>query len=342
MRMIDNDSDSDRDSGKKRPTTTGKAIAMPHITDRFQARKWGVFTHYLYSVQNNPESEMNRNAGEADWSRCADELNVETVVNTLAEVGAGYHFFTLMQGRKYMAAPNATFDRIAGCAPGTACSRRDVPLDLHKALSRHGIDLYLYFTGDGPYKDEREGRAFGFVEPRSDGVTLPFVRKWAAVLEEYAVRYGGKVNGWWIDGCYSKHFKYTEGLLQHYVEACRKGNPRAVVALNDGVKEDLEVDFPNEDFTCGEFNDFTVVPESRFIGGVQTHILAPLGTSPDGSEWNGWCKPGSKRSREYMLDYVRRVNDAGGVVTIDVALYRDGSFDPAQVEVLKYIGDHLT
>jgi hypothetical protein len=89
-------------------------------------------------------------------------------------------------------------------------------------------------------------------------------------------------------------------------------------------------------------NDFTVVPESRFIDGVQTHILAPLGTSSDGSEWNGWCKPGCKRSREYMLDYVRRVNDAGGVVTIDVALYRDGSFDPAQVEVLKYIGDHLT
>jgi len=114
-----------------------------------------------------------------------------------------------------------------------------------------------------------------------------------------------------------------------------------VVALNDGVKKDLEVDFSNEDFTCGEFNDFTVVPKSRFIEGVQTHILAPLGVSPDGSEWNGWCKPGCKRSREYMLDFVRRVNDAGGVVTIDVAIYRDGSFDPAQVDLLKYIGDHV-
>ena len=63
--------------------------------------------------------------------------------------------------------------------------------------------------------------------------------------------------------------------------------------------------------------------------------------SPDGSEWGSWCKPGCKRTKEYMLDYVRRVRDAGGVVTIDVILYRDGSFDPAQVEILKYIGENM-
>jgi hypothetical protein len=313
---------------------------MTHIADRLHDRKWGVFVHYLHMVQNNPATEQNQNAGETDWSACVEELNVEAVAETLAEVGAGYSFFTLMQGRKYMAAPNATFDRITGCAPGEACSRRDVPLDLHKALSRHDIDLYLYFTGDGPYKDEPEGKAFGFTEPREAGVTLPFVRKWAAVIEEYAVRYGDKVHGWWIDGCY-QYFKYTDDLLQHYVAACKKGNPNAVVALNNGVKEQVTVDFANEDFTCGEFNDFTAVPQSRFLDGVQTHILAPLGIAPTDAAWSGWCKPGCKQSPEYMLDYVRRVNDAGGVVTIDVAFYRDGSFDPAQVEVLKYLGDHL-
>ena len=313
---------------------------MTHITDRIHDRKWGVFTHYLYHEQNNSATEKNQKAGETSWSTCVDEFNVKTVAKTLAEVGAGYYFFTLMQGRKYMAAPNTTFDRITGCAPGDACSRRDVPLDLYHALSAHDIDLYLYFTGDGPHQDKPEGKAFGFIEPRSEGVTRPFVEKWAAVLEEYAVRYGSKVNGWWIDGCY-RGFKYTEDLLQFYVNACKNGNPNAIVAMNDGVKKDLEVDFANEDFTCGEFNDFLVVPKSRFINGIQTHILAPLGISPDGLEWSGWCKPGCKRSREYMLDYVRRVNDVGGVVTIDVVIYRDGSFDPAQVEVLRYIGDNI-
>ena len=42
-----------------------------------------------------------------------------------------------------------------------------------------------------------------------------------------------------------------------------------------------------------------------------------------------------------MLEYVKQVNDAGAAVTIDVCLYRDGSFDPAQLEVLDYIGSHI-
>jgi hypothetical protein len=39
-----------------------------------------------------------------------------------------------------------------------------------------------------------------------------------------------------------------------------------------------------------------------------------------------------------MRDYVKTVNACGGVVTVDVCLYRDGSMDPQQLEVLKDIG----
>ncbi len=72
---------------------------MKHITDTLHDRKWGVLTHYLYDAQNKPDTAMNQSAGETDWSMCVDELNVEAVARTLAEVGAGYCFFTLMQGR---------------------------------------------------------------------------------------------------------------------------------------------------------------------------------------------------------------------------------------------------
>ena len=72
----------------------------------------------------------------------------------LHEMGAGYYVITTMQGRKFMIAPNKTFDRIAGTKTGEACAARDLVQDLYQALSRYGIDLYLYFTGDGPYKDE--------------------------------------------------------------------------------------------------------------------------------------------------------------------------------------------
>ena len=61
---------------------------MTHITDRLHDREWGVFTHYLYHEQNNPDTAKNQHAGETAWSACVDELNVETVAETLAETGA--------------------------------------------------------------------------------------------------------------------------------------------------------------------------------------------------------------------------------------------------------------
>ncbi len=61
--------------------------------------------------------------------------------------------------------------RIGGTRPGEACSVRDLPLELSHELARRGIDLYLYYTGDGPYLDAEIGSRFGFTEPRFLGVT---------------------------------------------------------------------------------------------------------------------------------------------------------------------------
>lgn len=309
---------------------------MPHITDRFYSRRWGVFNHYLSGVQNG--SGIANTAGlVTDWNECTRALDVKRLADNLEAVGAGYYFFTLMQGNEFMAAPNSVFDEIAGTTGNSPCSERDLPLEIGIELKKRGIDFYLYYTGDGPYKNPEFGNKFGFVEPRKD-VSMPFVERWASVLAEYAARYGDLVSGWWIDGCYRSAFGYNDALLRPYYDACKAGNSNALVALNDGVYEGKAVkNFVGEDFVCGEFNDFTYIPPARFIEGAQAHILAPLGLSSDGSPWNAWAKPGVKRDGSYMRDYVNRVHLAGGVTTIDVILYRDGSFDPTQLNVLKAI-----
>lgn len=195
-----------------------------------------------------------------------------------------------------------------------------------------------YYTGDGPYKNYSIGQKFGFTEPRDVGVTMSFVEKWASVLEEYAVRYGDKVKGWWIDGCYRDYLHYNDELMVPYYNAVKKGNPNAVVALNDGVKAYYEKNFNNEDFVCGEFNDFFVIPRNRFIDGAQAFMLAPLGVSNNGSEWGAWGNPGIKRDSRYLRDFISCCNAVGAVVTVDIALNRDGSFDPAQAMTLAGIG----
>jgi hypothetical protein len=297
-------------------------------TARLHDAKWGVFNHFLqYGCKTSDE-----------WNAKVDGFDVEKVASQLESCGAKFYFITMMQAGAFICAPNATYDRIAGTEPGKACSRRDLPADLAAALGKRGIDLYLYYTGDGPYKHKEIGGRFGFTEPRNVGVTRPFVEKWASVLEEYAVRYGENVKGWWIDGCYAGFFKYNDDLLALYANAIRKGNPKALVAMNNGVRPYFAKHYSGDDFTCGEFNDFIAIPSDRFINGAQAFALIPLGVSKNGSEWGRWAQPGCRRDAEFVADYVSLVNKAGGVVALDIKVYNDGSFDPAQLEALKVVG----
>ena len=112
--------------------------------------------------------------------------------------------------------------------------------------------------------------------------------------------------------------------------------------MNNGVKPVIQKYYPDEELTCGEFNDFEVIPTQRFFDGAQAHILAPLGKGLDETnEFGRWRRPGARRDKEYMLDYVRRANAAQMPVTIDVYIDKHGKWDPEQYEVLKYIGDNL-
>jgi hypothetical protein len=42
-----------------------------------------------------------------------------------------------------------------------------------------------------------------------------------------------------------------------------------------------------------------------------------------------------------LADYVRKVNERGGVLSIDVPLFRDGSLDRPQWEMLKAVGPNI-
>ena len=312
---------------------------MPHKTDIFYNKKWGVFIHLLNGVQNCPASLANPGAHKTSWSDYIDSLDVDLIAGQLAEVNAGYLFLTVMQRSKHMLAPNETYDRITGYAPGEACARRDFIEDIYWALNKRGIDLLLYFTGDGPLDDPQAGKAFGYTSQK-DKVSIDFVKKWSDVAKEYSTRYGSKIMAWWVDGSYD-FIGYDESKLKIMADAIRSGNPNALIALNNGVEASINAYSQSNDFTAGETNEFKDFPDGRFIGGAQWHTLSFLGIPPDGNEYNGWGKPGSKYTGEYIRDYVSRVNELGGVVTIDVCMFRDGHIDGEQMNVLRALSKEV-
>ncbi len=324
--------------------------------DRLVSRKWGVFNHFLYfgepGATDGPRKFFRRGVGydtpAAMWNARVDEVDVDKLVADLQEMGAGYYFLTLMQGSRYMLAPNAVYDEITGCRPGEACAERDLPMEIADALAKAGIDFYLYFTGDGPWTDPEAGGRMGYAAPRGpeNPVSDAFVRNWTSVLREYAVRYGSRVRGWWIDGMYDWDVNlYRPHQLELYHDAVLAGNPDALVALNNGVRPEYLKYAPRDTFTCGEFSDFTTVPPKRFVDDTQTHLLAPLGRQEPGSPNPGWGQPGAKRPKEYLLSFLRLAGAVGMPVTFDIRCFGDGrvanEFDREQFETLRWVGRQL-
>jgi hypothetical protein len=184
----------------------------------------------------------------------------------------------------------------------------------------------LYWTGDGPRQDPKAAKALGYSEP----VSLDFVQKWADVAAEYGRRYKGKVLGYWCDGCYS-WLGYDEPRWTILAKGLRAGNPRRILALNNPKMTSSNSSTPNDDYTTGEMNDFGDVPTSRWRDGVQWHALSFLGAQ--------WCDAGLRYTPEQLAKYVSGCNKVGGVVSIDLLLYRDGHIDEKQIDCLKAMNE---
>ena len=96
---------------------------MTHPADRLLEKRFGIFNHFLYG---DPGEGGETDLVDYDWDARVAALDVDYIARQLHQMGAGYYCITLLQGKKYTIAPNATFDRIAGTRPGEACARRDL------------------------------------------------------------------------------------------------------------------------------------------------------------------------------------------------------------------------
>ncbi len=299
-------------------------------TDWLAQRGWGVFCHYLCP----PETT----AGE--WNRRVDAFDVPGLAAQLKSVGAPYFFITIGQGSGHYCAPNATYDRLTGVAPGK-CSRRDLVSDLHAALHPLAIELLVYVPADGSNADCEARRALGMTSHWGDRQFswLPgaweygageqmagfrwttFMRNWEAICRDWSRRWGRKVRGWWVDGCYMAHRRYPENEEPNFrslAAALRAGNPEALVAFNPGGVVPVRHYTPHEDFTAGEVPGGGLLEcPGPFVdepGGhrARFHTLAYLGKT--------WGRGEPRFPDALVREYTRYVIKKGGAVTWDAPI----------------------
>jgi alpha-L-fucosidase-like protein/parallel beta helix pectate lyase-like protein len=264
-------------------------------TDWFKNAQFGVFMHFL--------------PGDAQGLARVKDFDVEALAGQLEAVGAKYLVLTLGQNSGFMNAPNATYERITDYAAGERCSTRDLPLDLYRALRPKSIKLMLYLPCQVPNRDARAQKAFGLPQGAKDQpIDIAFARKWADVIYDWSSRYGDKVVGWWFDGGY-EWIGFNNDIALVYADAVKRGNPKAIVTFNPGVK--LIRWTQAEDYTAGELNEpFGTMPTDRWVKGSQWHALTYLGSS--------WSKRDTRYPAERWAKWVGEVAEKEGVVTLDV------------------------
>lgn len=298
---------------------------LPHAADWLKEVRLGAFMHFL--------------PGDARGLAKVNDFDVPALVQQLKAMGAAYFVFTLGQNSGFYNSPNAVYDQFVGWAPGERCARRDLPLDLSRALQAEGIRLMLYLPCQTPNQDSRAQRAFGLPEGKKDQpIDEVFAHKWAKVIHEWAARYGDKVAGWWFDGGY-KHIHFNDAIADIYADAVKRGNPKAIVTFNPGVK--LVRHTRAEDYTAGELNEpFDILPASRWVDGSQWHALTYLGST--------WGRRDTRQPSERWARWVSAVAEKGGAVTLDLGPNWDpaagpiGAFDDAQVAQVKAIHQSLS
>lgn len=289
-------------------------------TDWLRDAKYGAFMHLL--------------PGNDAQLKQVQDFDVPAVTRQLETMGAKYFVITLGQNSGFFIAPNATYDRATARQAGERCSVRDLPLDLHRALDPKGIRLMLYLPCQTPNADPVAQKAFGLPAGAKDQpIDLAFAEKWAAVIQEWSDRYGGRVSGWWFDGGY-EHVGFNEAIAARYAAAVKHGNPGAIVTFNPGVK--LVRHTRAEDYTAGELNEpLGVIPSGRWVEGSQWQALTFVGSM--------WGRRDGRYTDAQWVTWVQAVVAGGGAATFDLGPNWDptagpiGTFAEAQVRQLEAV-----
>ncbi|MDD5708632.1 MAG: hypothetical protein PHR35_22170 [Kiritimatiellae bacterium] len=320
-------------------------------TDWFHQACWGTFIHYLAETASSTEAIT---MTPDEWNRRVDSFDVDRYAVTLAEIGCGYTFLTLGQCSGFFCSPNDTYDRIVGVRP-SRLSRRDLPGDLADALKKVGIPLMVYVGAHAPSHHREAVEALRFtpswdpsrwsLRPGAYLQTVPVddrlseaQRNWEAVIREWSLRWGDKVRGWWVDGCFYADRMYRhedEPNFRSFASALKAGNADSLVAFNPGVHNPVVSMTEYEDYTAGEISNTLpttgeepcVIPVGRWVKGAQYHFLTFLA--------GNWGRGEPRFTDAMVAAYTAYVNSWGGVITWDHPVTPDGRIPDAFLRQLK-------
>ena len=322
------------------------------------AGKWGVFFHYLAT----PAGTTGEGTTVEEWNRQINAFDVEGLANQLEKVGADYFVITLGQGSGLVLAHNKVYDELTGFEPSKS-PKRDLVSDLADALNPRGIKVMVYTASELGWADLEMRKKLRMTDHHNDhrlGLRDPetpndwqanrdgqaeYLEYWMQIHEHWSKKWGTKVDGWWVDGCYKKEIRFPEDEppnLKTLKNAMLAGNPEAIVTFNGG--KGVYVYSPHEDYTAGEISrKLPDCPgpwveegrEGQSMDGHRSrfHILTYLGEK--------WGRGKPRYSDEQIVEFATGITSKDGFVSFDVPPQKNGLIPEEFMPQLKHIGDSV-
>lgn len=312
----------------------------------FMAGKYGIFLHYLSSMQ------LGGSAPLSSWNELVNSFDTDAFAKSADEVGASWVCITLTQSDGLYCIPMPELENMIG---GSKLSTdRDLVLDLYNSLEPYGIKLMLYWIPGATTGNTAVAKALG-AERRVSGelaggqsnsdymLNWTVVKNQSSLMSAVSERYGDKISGWWIDGCYDST-GFNERVAEQEAAALKSGNKNAVVAFNNGTKAD-DCRFEVEDYSAGEIchpnsiaetDIFDYSAEGRWTElGYQKHFLTFLGSN--------WGTGGTIYETEKLVKHCyENILSKGAALTLDVRVSGDGTIEADQYAQLARLNEYVS
>ncbi|MGL1934389.1 MAG: alpha-L-fucosidase [Fibrobacterales bacterium] len=268
------------------------------------------------------------------FDQMVDQFDMDTYVTMVKKTGAHFVLFTFGHAYAYSPAPIQAWAKHHGADKIT---ERDLVMEMADALAAIDVKLLLYFpthvisTG---WHDPGTGWERNIRLTAEEYVDIQ-----VEILEEIGERYGEKVWAYWFDGWYQS-VEWYDGLdIEKFYWASKAGNPNRALCLNSWV-------FPAisewQDYWAGEvFNEPDVLqgqfPNYSAAKGLQSQQLVVLDPM--------WVRQNTDQSVLYsgesLANLIIATMAQGGVITVNVGIYGDGSISAPALSVLEGVKARL-
>ena len=298
---------------------------------------FGIMVHYLSSISD-------REGNRIDFNEMADKFDIPAFMDNLEKMGAKWIIFPFGQNTGYYWSENPYIEeKISG-----RCSKRDIMLEVATACKERDIKFIAYLPCEMDDCEVNMRNAFKWDESPDKHT---FMELWMQAIEYWAKKLGDSLSGWWFDGSYEsreKYFKRTHDWdnqrydVPRWFAAARAGNPDCKVAICRGANDRSYVFF-EQDYFAGECNDLEFVPLAAVQDGIQRHSLVWIDCywAVSGAVGNPDIPNAPRFTDDELYDWVKKHNDIGSGVTLNIGIYNDSSLIEESVEQICRIRKRL-